>query len=96
MNVVQTMEDVNSTVIIQLVVITVDVTLVIVWTLIVTAVMVHVYMYYYLLFICILDIDECSLNNDGCNQYCTNTDGSYLCYCTSGYHLMNDQRTCAG
>ena len=41
-------------------------------------------------------MDECSLGTDGCNQNCVNTDGSYLCYCTSGYYLMSDQKTCAG
>ena len=41
-------------------------------------------------------MDECFLGTDGCNQNCVNTDGSYLCYCTPGYHLMSDQKTCAG
>ena len=33
---------------------------------------------------------------DGCNQNCVNTEGSYLCYCTSGYHLDVNQKTCIG
>ena len=41
-------------------------------------------------------MDECSVGTDSCNQNCVNTDGSYLCYCNHGYHLMSDQRTCAG
>ena len=45
---------------------------------------------------CYIDVDECSLGTDGCNQNCVNTDGSYLCYCIPGYYLMSDQKTCAG
>ena len=43
-----------------------------------------------------IDLDECSLTIDGCNQNCLNTDGSYWCYCNPGYHLMNDLKNCAG
>lgn len=43
-----------------------------------------------------IDINECSLGYDECNQYCINTEGSYLCYCSSGYHLMSDHKTCIG
>eukprot|EP00058_Branchiostoma_floridae_P020427 XP_002605917.1 hypothetical protein BRAFLDRAFT_87409 [Branchiostoma floridae] len=39
------------------------------------------------------DINECSSNNGGCNQICTNTVGSYRCSCRPGYRLSGS-RTC--
>ena len=42
------------------------------------------------------DIDECSMELDGCTQLCTNTYGSYYCSCYSGYQLSNDNITCQG
>ena len=42
------------------------------------------------------DIDECALNTSGCNQNCTNTIGSYLCSCYTGYQLEKDNETCIG
>ena len=42
------------------------------------------------------DIDECLDNNGGCNQGCTNVNGSYDCSCDAGYFLSDDQRTCVG
>ena len=44
----------------------------------------------------LLDIDECSENTDGCAQQCTNTDGSFICSCDSGYTLGSDQWSCIG
>lgn len=41
------------------------------------------------------DIDECSEDNGGCNQYCSNTFTSYLCYCDAGYSLELDHN-CIG
>ena len=44
-----------------------------------------------------IDIDECadeSLN--GCNQICSNTDGSFVCECNTGFVLGNDLMTCLG
>ena len=34
-----------------------------------------------------IDVDECLLNNGGCdvNSNCTNTIGSRLCHCNDGY-----------
>ena len=32
-----------------------------------------------------LDIDECIVNNGGCQEICTNTNGSFYCSCPSGY-----------
>ena len=43
-----------------------------------------------------IDINECSLNIDGCDQVCNNTMGSYQCRCNRGYTLNNDERTCSG
>ena len=36
------------------------------------------------------------MNNANCSQTCTNTNGSYLCSCNSGYTLNADNRTCHG
>ena len=43
-----------------------------------------------------LDINECSKNEDECSDGCTNTVGSYLCYCSTGYQLGLDDLTCIG
>ena len=34
---------------------------------------------------CILDTNECEINNGGCSQICINTIGSYNCSCNDGY-----------
>lgn len=41
------------------------------------------------------DIDECSEDNGGCSQYCSNTFTSYLCNCDAGYSLELDHN-CIG
>ena len=43
------------------------------------------------------DIDECDLEADTChmNAECTNTDGSYMCFCLAGYS-GNGFLTCDG
>lgn len=41
------------------------------------------------------DIDECQVQNGGCNQLCLNKLGSYRCSCYNGYALK-DSRTCEG
>ena len=46
--------------------------------------------------ILILDIDECARNISGCNQNCTNSNGSYFCSCYPGYEIENDNKTCIG
>ena len=43
-----------------------------------------------------LDIDECDLNTDGCEQGCVNTNGSFMCNCTDGYELNGDGFSCDG
>lgn len=39
-----------------------------------------------------IDFDECR-EWEYCDQFCTNTPGSYQCHCGSGYKL-NDNRHC--
>ena len=39
------------------------------------------------------DINEC-MDSNVCHHYCNNTEGSYNCYCQSGYHLLADEITC--
>ena len=44
-----------------------------------------------------IDINECSENNGGCKDTCTNTMGSYVCSCpATGYLLDNDKHNCSG
>ena len=44
---------------------------------------------------CSLDINECADDSlNGCNQICTNTIGSFVCECNSGYELGDDLMTC--
>ena len=42
------------------------------------------------------DIDECIQGLAGCDQNCTNTNGSYYCTCMDGYALESDNHTCTG
>lgn len=39
------------------------------------------------IFLHFADINECSVNNGGCNHRCVNTVGSFHCECNSGYRL---------
>ena len=42
-------------------------------------------------------MNECSTNNGGCSDNCTNTLGSYSCSCTvTGYTLSDDKHNCTG
>ena len=41
-----------------------------------------------------IDVNECETLNGGCQQTCTNTDGSFFCNCTEGYELEMDGTTC--
>ncbi|XP_010221616.1 PREDICTED: signal peptide, CUB and EGF-like domain-containing protein 3, partial [Tinamus guttatus] len=40
------------------------------------------------------DIDECRLNNGGCDHICRNTVGSFECSCRKGYKLLINERNC--
>jgi len=42
------------------------------------------------------DVDECSMNNGGCEHECTNTEGSYRCDCHPGYRLHPNKHDCVG
>ena len=48
------------------------------------------------LYILLSDEDECSIGPPKCEQTCTNTPGSYVCYCSTGYALETDHRSCHG
>ena len=43
-----------------------------------------------------LDINECSINSDNCDQLCTNTEGGFNCSCNDGFLLQSDMRSCIG
>ena len=48
-------------------------------------------------FVVMSDINECTNDSlNGCNQICTNTIGSFVCECNSGYELGDDLMTCTG
>lgn len=49
--------------------------------------------YFYLSF---ADINECSVNNGGCQQLCVNTPGDYECLCHSNYKLHWNKKDCVG
>ena len=40
------------------------------------------------------DIDECAVDNGGCDETCINTNGSYSCQCNSGLKLLSDKKSC--
>ena len=42
------------------------------------------------------EINECALDNGGCQHNCINTDGSYYCSCDTGYDLQQDKLSCQG
>ena len=43
---------------------------------------------------CYLDINECSLGIDDCEQSCINNRGSFNCTCFDGYMLLSDGWSC--
>ena len=40
------------------------------------------------------DVDECAVEENGCDQICINTDGSFECACNTGYVLDEDNISC--
>ncbi|XP_055611221.1 tolloid-like protein 1 [Uranotaenia lowii] len=40
------------------------------------------------------DVDECAVNNGGCQHECKNTVGSYACSCRNGYTLHENGHDC--
>ena len=42
------------------------------------------------------DIDECAVDNGGCEQDCINTPGGFRCDCFEGFLLNEDNLTCYG
>ena len=50
----------------------------------------------FFIFIVFADVDECSVNNGGCQHSCTNSIGSYTCSCKAGYALQANGRNCRG
>lgn len=41
------------------------------------------------------DVNECTVDNAGCSDYCENTLGSFKCSClNSGHVLAEDEATC--
>ena len=45
-------------------------------------------------FLFVIDVNECVENISKCNQLCSNTQGSYICFCKRGYKLDSDNHTC--
>lgn len=43
-----------------------------------------------------IDVNECALNIDDCDQLCVNDFGSYHCECYSGYLRENNSLPCIG
>lgn len=42
------------------------------------------------------DIDECQTTQSLCEHKCINTNGTYVCSCSSGFSLNSDGKTCTG
>ena len=42
------------------------------------------------------NFDECTVNNGGCEQTCTDNDGSFTCSCDAGYILSDNGLSCSG
>lgn len=40
------------------------------------------------------DVNECQMNNGGCQQTCSNTQGAYACGCNTGFTLSKDRKSC--
>jgi len=44
--------------------------------------------------VCTADVDECAVNNGGCQHSCQNLFGSFMCTCPAGQRLAADRTTC--
>jgi len=44
----------------------------------------------------VADMNECNIDNGGCDHECCNTIGSYVCKCRPGFQLDTDGRNCIG
>ena len=42
----------------------------------------------------LVDVNECASNNDGCSDHCSNSPGSFSCYCRQYADLHQDRRHC--
>ena len=40
------------------------------------------------------DVNECEMDNGGCEQQCRNINGSFFCSCGPSYSLQSDGKTC--
>ena len=96
MSVILTMVAVNKTATTLLEVTIVPVILGIHWNLTIITAQVMTLIFVIIIYNLLSDVDECTLGINGCNQNCVNTEGSYLCSCFAGYHLMSNQKTCVG
>ena len=43
-----------------------------------------------------IDINECEIPTNLCNQLCENNDGDFICQCIEGYVMGADNVTCQG
>ena len=55
-----------------------------------------IFSFYYSCYLFNSDVDECEEDTDGCSQTCTNTNGSFICGCNSGFLLDVNGATCSG
>uniref|UniRef100_A0A3B3TA77 EGF-like calcium-binding domain-containing protein n=1 Tax=Paramormyrops kingsleyae TaxID=1676925 RepID=A0A3B3TA77_9TELE len=44
----------------------------------------------------LLDVNECTADNGGCEGQCCNTIGSFYCKCPKGMRLSQDGKACEG
>ena len=57
---------------------------------------IHQIMYPYLCVSSPSDVNECAEGSSGCEQSCTNTEGSFQCECNAGYMLAGNGLSCIG
>ena len=43
-----------------------------------------------------LDVNECTVDNGGCEGTCVNTFGSFHCECGDGLKISSNNKTCQG